>query len=385
MSDKLEQAIVRVYDQNRYPIGTGILVSKQFVLTCAHVVAQALYGSYQNMPPQKPNDFVTIDFPIVAPLTFLQGIVICWIPMKQNGEGDIAVLELTSNCPNNARPVNLVQPTNTWGHTFRTFGCPRRHHNGLWVSGQIKGRQADGWLQIESNSAKSIEPGFSGGGVWDEQLNGVSGIVVRMEQGNSTVAYIIPTDILVANCEILKKCMIIPPKKLGDLYKVTTNHLQTQLAFYRPRLSLSREDDLLATALILLVLKSFNEATHILTQLLRQNPLHTYAWYLYAIANLRGRPLRSLQTRDEALAIREKLVKSINLDNTQSSAVILLMLLNTEWFEKKGFKSQPTGEVCLQLLGQGKISERELLILYELVPGSGVYLQRFLKNNLDSF
>lgn len=369
MSDKLEQAIVRIYGQSHNVVGTGVLVGERLILTCAHVIAQALFGNPQYMPSSKPKEAIILDFPIASPNNYLQGSIVCWIPMQPNGEGDIAVLELTSTCPDVAKPVSLVENTNSWGHTFKTFGCPRRYTNGLWVSGKIKGQQANGWLQIESDSTKSFDFGFSGGGVWDEQLKGISGIVVQMiREETSNVAYIIPTANLVANCKILKDFTIIPPKNLGELCNVPVPDLQSQLSFYHSRLALSKEDDLLAIALILLALKSFDEAGQFLVQLLRQNPMQAYVNYLYAVAKLKGqRPW--LLNYNEAVQAQTYALKALQLDLTQAHSALLLALIKEDFFQRKGFRVEDPDLVsCIQTALRGRIIKEELLILLRLVP-----------------
>lgn len=367
MSDRLEKAIVRIYGQSLNVVGIGTLVSERLVLTCAHVIAEALFGNLHYMPTGKPKEFVTIDFPIVAPGNHLQGSIVCWIPMQQNGEGDVAILEITSTCPTTSRPINLVENIYSWGHGFKTFGCPQGHDNGLWVSGKIKGRLANGWFQIESDSAKAIASGFSGGGVWDEQLNGVSGIMVAMLRGNANVAYIIPTNTLVAHCSVLKEYVMVPPKSLGELYEVPVPDLHTQLAFYQSRLSLSREDDLLAIALILLVLKSFDEAEQILTQLLRQNPMQPYANYSYAVAKLKGqRPW--LLNYNEAVQVQGYALKALQLDPSQAHFALLLALIKEDFFQRKGFRiGMPDLASCIQTALGARVIKEELIFLISLV------------------
>lgn len=160
--------------------------------------------------------------------------------------------------------------------------------------------------------------------------------------------------------------MVVSPKTLGELYNVTTSQLQTQLAFYRTRLSLSKEDDLLTTALILLMLKSFNEAEQILTQLLYKNPLHAYASYLYALAKLKGqRPW--LLNYENALEAQSHALKALQLDQTQAHFAFLLALIKEDFFQRKGFRvGNPDLVSCIQIASEGKVIKEELLVLLEL-------------------
>ena len=367
MSKQFEQSIVRIFDRDNNIVGTGILVGERLALTCAHVISQALFGNTEYMPANKPIEIITIDFPLVAPKLYLQCQVAYWVPMQLTGEGDIAVLELSSPQPTNAKPVYLIENDNPWEHGFKTFGCTQEAPNGLWISGKVKGRQANGWLQIESNSAKNFGVGFSGSGVWDEYLNGVSGIVVRMMQGSSNVAYVIPTHVLVTNCSFLKNCIVVSPKTLSEVYKIPHTDLQTRLALYRSRLHLLKENDLLALALILVVLKSFDESSQILAKLLIQNPIHPYAWYLYAITELKGRR-PWLLNYNEVLRVQSFALKALELDSSQAHFAFLLALIKEDFFQQKGFRMEyPDWVSCVQIALNGTILKEELFLLLRLV------------------
>jgi len=80
-------------------------------------------------------------------------------------------------------PARLVTADDLWGHTFRAFGFPSGYDEGVWASGQLLEKQAAGWVQIEDMKLTGyfIEPGFSGTPVWDEQVEGVVGMVVAVE------------------------------------------------------------------------------------------------------------------------------------------------------------------------------------------------------------
>jgi len=61
----------------------------------------------------------------------------------------VAVLELGGDPPSGAEPVGLVATDDLWGHSFRAFGFPLGHPEGIWGDGVIRGLNARGWLQIE--------------------------------------------------------------------------------------------------------------------------------------------------------------------------------------------------------------------------------------------
>src|SRR5579864_6365171 len=199
MKSQHEASIVRIFRDNQLVVGTGFLVDTLSVLSCAHVVASAL-GLAEDTA-EIPDHAVVLDFPLVAPGCTLTAHVSLWQPPQQNGGGDIAVLTLDSPPPEGASSVRLVITENVdlWEHRFRAFGFPSKHSDGVWVSGKLRGQQAAGWMQIEheEQTGYRVQQGFSGGAIWDEQLNGVVGMVVAAEQDPTIrAAYVIPASAL---------------------------------------------------------------------------------------------------------------------------------------------------------------------------------------------
>nr|MDJ0517410.1 trypsin-like peptidase domain-containing protein [Trichodesmium sp. MO_231.B1] len=205
-----DHSIVRIYSQSNQVKGAGFLVSKNQILTCAHVVALALNmtGNSAEMPTTE----VKLDFPKVAPGKFLTAKVIFWLPVNpQAALEDIAVLELTT-IPNNTSPVRLMTSEEYWGHNFRAFGFPKGKQNGVWANGVLRGGTANGWVQLEDidNTGYALQEGFSGTPVWDETLEGVVGMAVAAEKQrlDTKAAFIIPTNLLMAAWPKLQERLI---------------------------------------------------------------------------------------------------------------------------------------------------------------------------------
>ncbi len=199
MAKPLESSIVRIRNHSGRIFGAGFLVTDRHVITCAHVVSQVL--GLSNSILELPQGEVYLDFPLVAPNTILIAQIILWLPEHNEG-ADIAGLELIDALPSNVQPVKLIEADDLWEHPFGTFGFPIDHDDGIWASGVLRGRQATGWIQIEAEKVPgySVAIGFSGAPVWDQQLNGVIGMVVAAETQHETkAAFVIPTDILVEN------------------------------------------------------------------------------------------------------------------------------------------------------------------------------------------
>ncbi|MDZ8264436.1 AAA-like domain-containing protein [Nostoc sp. ChiQUE01b] len=200
MTLTVELSVVRIYSNSGKVVGAGFLVSQKYILTCAHVVADGL-GIARNTA-EIPNAQVRLDFPLLAAKQFFTAKVIFWRPVNPDEFAeDIAGLELETSPPNGVQPARLVSSEDLWGHPFRILGFPKNQPNGAWASGEIRAKLANGWVQLEDikQQGYSLEPGFSGAPIWDEQLQGVAGMAVaaEMERATAKAAFIIPTQVLI--------------------------------------------------------------------------------------------------------------------------------------------------------------------------------------------
>ncbi|RKZ52434.1 MAG: hypothetical protein DRR16_18705 [Candidatus Parabeggiatoa sp. nov. 3] len=191
-------------NNNKSIVGVGFLVTNRQVLTCAHVVLEALGYSHEDSLPEQPNETVYLDFPLLGS-DELTAQVIIWYPTSiSRGDGrDIAVLELTTDLPEGCQPICIHENViDFWEHPFRIFGFPPARDNGVWTNYVGRGPQAatTGWVSIEKfgETGYRILPGFSGSPVWDEQLQGVVGMVVAYDK-NVNAAFMIPAKVLSEN------------------------------------------------------------------------------------------------------------------------------------------------------------------------------------------
>jgi hypothetical protein len=89
-----EASVARIFANNGGVVGAGFLVADNQVVTCAHVVAQALQvDSSSAAVPQEP---IHLDFSLVALGDERTAHVLSWHPTQPDGGGDIAVLQLDS-------------------------------------------------------------------------------------------------------------------------------------------------------------------------------------------------------------------------------------------------------------------------------------------------
>src|SRR6266850_5003558 len=205
MSTQLTASIARIFGPEGRVVGAGFLISKTHLLTCAHVIIEAL--GIPEETTETPSGRVRLDFPLVARGGGYNATVVGWRPLNfgsepsHNGEEDIAVLQLDlegGDTPN-ATGIRLTNADDVWGHSFRAFGFPSGYDEGVWVSGQLLARQGNGWIQIEGNSQFGyfVTLGFSGTAVLDETKDGVVGmVVVSDKKADTKAAFIIPVDTL---------------------------------------------------------------------------------------------------------------------------------------------------------------------------------------------
>ena len=191
-------AIARIYHSNGAIVGAGFLVSDRHLLTCAHVVSAALGIAPETV--EMPTTTLELDFPLIAPGQKVKAKVAFWQPVNPTQVGeDIAGLEL-EEALTEGQPVRLLTVEELWNHPFQIFGFPSKRDEGIWASGVIRDRLANGWVQIEDIKAQgqAVQPGFSGSPIWDEVLQGVVGMAVAADKkrDETKTAFMIPTSIL---------------------------------------------------------------------------------------------------------------------------------------------------------------------------------------------
>ncbi len=178
MAAKLEASIVRIHGSGGEFVGIGVLVAEKQILTSTYAISRALRISVDTS--ELPNDIVQFDFPFISPGHIVTAIVTLW---HRSSGADIAGLTINDAPPIGAQAVHLIKTEVTWGHSFRSFGVSEGYPDGIWVRGIMYGKIANGWLQIEvKESSHKFHTGFVATPVWDEDLEGVVGILVAFDQ-----------------------------------------------------------------------------------------------------------------------------------------------------------------------------------------------------------
>jgi WD40 repeat protein len=201
--------------------GAGVLIDRRHVLTCAHVVDQALGRSGQQQQ-QPPASEVEVDFveSQAAPLgaRVVEG---GWVPVGPDGGGDVAVLQLAAEAPAGARPAVLRQPPRLGGHGFDTYGYPRHYDTGLGANGVLAawGGPGNQWVELQGVEAgHRVEGGFSGAAVYDQDAQAVVGIVVAEDRlAEAKLAWMLPVRALT---QLLEKSWprILDLVRAGGMY-----------------------------------------------------------------------------------------------------------------------------------------------------------------------
>jgi hypothetical protein len=244
-----KRAIARIYNSNGAVVGAGFLISNQYLLTCAHVVTAALGIPKETVTA--PSELIKLDFPLIAAGTMLESEVCFWLPYQSDKITspeqikDIAGLKLQEVIPNTAQPICLKTYPNLFDHSFRIYGFPTGHPNGIWTDGVLKDTLANGWVQMQGTQTQGhpVKPGFSGAPIWDAVENGVVGMAVAAETNEDRkVAFLLPTQVLFAAWTELSQLnsseVIHPPnpnivKELSLAQRLKKKSLEKELAAYQ--------------------------------------------------------------------------------------------------------------------------------------------------------
>lgn len=189
MQDLPECSIVCIYNAKNEPVGIGFLVSEMHLLTCAHVVARALYPSNwaaSAFSETIPTETISLDFPLLeGGPTSSSAQVIKWLPMNalSKASSDIAVLKLIQERPRDSQVAPLYSLSKPWEHEVRAYGVPEDRDAGKWAKGSLLSRDKRGLVIIEDErqSGSPIQAGFSGGPIWSDELGAVVGMAVLQD------------------------------------------------------------------------------------------------------------------------------------------------------------------------------------------------------------
>ncbi|GGP85933.1 nSTAND1 domain-containing NTPase [Streptomyces melanogenes] len=201
----LASTVVRIVGRDGAVCGAGALVAPDLVVTCAHVVSDAL-----GLPRQEnvaTGAVLTVDFPLAGtgadhddtPPTAQPATVEHWIPTRPDRTGDIAVLRLPEPVPGTT-PLPMADPDTVWEHGARAVGFTGGEPGEVWFRGKFSGATSEGWIQLSRADGQSahVRRGFSGSPVWDNELGAAVGLVVAAQpEQDAQQAFVLSTRTLV--------------------------------------------------------------------------------------------------------------------------------------------------------------------------------------------
>lgn len=208
-SEDLTKGIVQILRHDGTVAGTGFVISKNMITTCAHVVLEAR---------AVPGDRVKVRFNN-PDSTECKAFV---IPERWRSpeNGDISILTFEEELPSEVEILLIGSSAGVTGHKVCTFGFPVVGDiKGIWGHGEVIGKvteRGNSLLQIESNE---ITKGFSGAPLWDEPRQRVIGIVVGAIKKDlldklQNVSFAIPSEMVQSICPELKVRDICPYRGL---------------------------------------------------------------------------------------------------------------------------------------------------------------------------
>ncbi len=201
MFDRYKYSIARIVDFRKNAVGAGVLVGPRLVITCAHVIndALALKPNFQERPGREVK--IQLDFPFRNPNeNWFWAQVILWDPMNKKGR-DLALLELDADQPISAKIASFAIVNNSQENIFHAFSFPNGYEDGLEISGTLGGSDNRGrvFLKKKALELSFLQKGFSGTGVWDEKNNQFVGIIVEADVDKNNlgaVGVMIPANLI---------------------------------------------------------------------------------------------------------------------------------------------------------------------------------------------
>ncbi|WP_381795148.1 tetratricopeptide repeat protein [Streptomyces niveus] len=192
-------------------LGAGVYLGQGLILTCAHVVGDALGLStdHANVPQEQ----VSIDFPGLAAGRWISAGVMDggWWPAGQDRRGDAAVLKLSGPAPQDALAAPLAADCHS-GDFISAYGYPDGFDDGVHASAAVAGRTlTTGWFQLEDErqAGERVQPGFSGAGAELQDGSAVIGIIAWAAKRNSgsRMSWLLPITLLAQHLPAVREAL----------------------------------------------------------------------------------------------------------------------------------------------------------------------------------
>ncbi|WP_281187809.1 S1 family peptidase [Glycomyces harbinensis] len=158
-----------------------MLVDQYHIVTCAHVVdLQSGRTGPVASRREAPAALARVEFPFGLHRGAFHARTVLWLPVQDNGDGDIAVLRL-EHPRRGIEAAPLAFPNGMRGHRFSAHGFPEGERIAREATGILRGASGEfgNWVQLDADGMTgwAIGPGFSGAPVYDHEAEAVIGIV----------------------------------------------------------------------------------------------------------------------------------------------------------------------------------------------------------------
>ncbi|MEU7965545.1 trypsin-like peptidase domain-containing protein [Streptomyces sp. NPDC049097] len=182
------QSLVCVLDTARKTVGSGVYLGDGRVLTCSHVVNDAL-GRDMFTQDEPVGTAVGVAFPYAGSRAAIPARTIAWIPARRTATGgpprpartgdlvwygDLALLELADEVPAPVRPMNWArmaegQEVRAWHGSGQPFS---------YADGSVQSCEEQVGFVDSTLRGAAINPGYSGSLLWCEDQGAAVGIVL---------------------------------------------------------------------------------------------------------------------------------------------------------------------------------------------------------------
>jgi WD40 repeat protein len=234
VAPRYQAAIVRLCGTaaGRPTAGLGLLVGSEQVMTCAHVVNNALGRSQREQSPPSMPDRVLVEFPLLPKTPVRLARVVTWVPppLTGAGGGDVAGLALTEEAPADAVPAQFAATPPEPGTRMRVFGYPGEppRETGMWVDVDLMGEVAGQLIQVESRRDQTVkaQSGYSGSPVWDHRTGKAVGLLqaAPFPDEPQRDAYLLPSLAVAQAWEQHFDYLLIPENPYRGLEPFTAEH-----------------------------------------------------------------------------------------------------------------------------------------------------------------
>ncbi|MGI5239661.1 trypsin-like peptidase domain-containing protein [Dactylosporangium sp. CA-139066] len=170
--------VIEAVRAERRTLGAGVVIDRDRVLTCAHVVRGTLDAGVA----------VSVRFPKAGIARSVERRVRD-VRYAADPETDVAVLILAEDVPDQvvAAPLRSPAAADLVDEQWWAFGFPQDMPYGAEAHGVVGTDLAFGWLLLHTESRYPVRPGFSGGGLWSPRYAAVVGLVGLANQSGQNV------------------------------------------------------------------------------------------------------------------------------------------------------------------------------------------------------